>query len=110
MRKKQYYSDEEKEKINQKILKHQDNLGKLKEKQVDYETYDEALINYLPVHQREYAKGPNYIFLLVQFKLFLEKLNFHENRQALKLAKENFDNYCETMIQEKICLHAHSSK
>lgn len=67
-----------------------------------YETYNEALINYLPKWQRPYAHGECYLFLCKQLKNVLEDKLTDENLHTLQLSKDNFESYCETCLQEKI--------
>lgn len=61
-----------------------------------HETYNEALQEWLPQGQKVHAKGSSYLFLCSMLKKFLEEKFSEENKQALRLAKENFEHYCET--------------
>jgi len=61
------------------------------------------LIDWLPKEQRKFAKGNCYDFLVQQLEIFLEDVNSFEAKESLKLAKSNFDHYCESQPEiEKV--------
>ena len=56
----------------------------------------DMLIDFLPERQRKFVESESFKFMCQQLEKFLtEKNNYDENRQALKLARDNFEHYCE---------------
>jgi hypothetical protein len=62
--------------------------------------YKQELIDYLPLEQREYAIGACYEFLCDTLKDFLESKFSKDKQQDLRLAKDNFDDYCRFMKEK----------
>lgn len=94
-KKKEFLSQEKRDEYNKKIEDIKSRMQQVK-RDDDHSTYDEALKEWLlPAHQSN-AKGPAYLFLCQQLKSFLEDSSrFFENQAALRMAKENFENYCD---------------
>lgn len=56
--------------------------------------YEELVRMSLTDEEKQYANGECFKFLCSQLQRFLEdKGHFEDNRQSLRMAKENFDNY-----------------
>ena len=53
-------------------------------------------MEYLPEVQKKHAKSNSFLFLCMMLKKFLEEKEIYDNRMALKIARDNFEHYCET--------------
>lgn len=92
----QFMNQNQRNEWNQKTKEIEDRLTGKKKEDEEYMTYNEGLKQCLPENQRKYADGKCYMFLCQMLKKFLEENNMEENRLALKIAKENFEDYCKT--------------
>ena len=93
-RKKQFMSQEQRNENNAKMVEIEQKLQAYR-KSDRHETYDEGLKDWLPEGQKSHAQGSSYLFLCAMLKKFLEGTLNEENREALKLARDNFEHYCE---------------
>ena len=59
-----------------------------------YETYQEALMEFISQEQRKHVESQSYMLLCHMLKEFLEKEFSRENQMSLMHAKDNFENYC----------------
>jgi hypothetical protein len=94
VRKKQFMSQEQRNEHNAKMEEIEQKLQAYR-KSDRHETYDEGLKDWLPEGQKPHAEGSSYTFLCAMLKKFLEEKLSEDNRQALKLARDNFEHYCE---------------
>ena len=100
-KKREFLSQEKRDEYNRKAAEIQERMIKSGKKEDVHDTYNEALKEWLPTGQRSHANGPAYLFLCQQLKRFLERNNaFLEDQAALRVAKENFESYCE--MKEKV--------
>lgn len=100
-KKREFLCQEKRDEYNRKAAEIQERMIKSGKKEDLHETYNEALKEWLPEAQRSRASGAAYFFLCQQLKRFLEdSRSFYENQASLRVAKENFESYCE--MKEKV--------
>lgn len=96
IRKPKFNSQEQRNKIEQSIEFFESKLSRMDKDEENHKTYNEALMQFLPKEQRKYVKSDSYLFLCMMLKKFLEEKEIYNNRMALKVAKDNFEHFCET--------------
>lgn len=97
-KKKQFMNQDQRNEFGSKLKEIEERLTRNRELE-KHETYNEALKDWLPEGQKLHADGPSFMFLCQMLKKFLEEKLSEDNRQALKLARDNFEHYCE--LKEK---------